>query len=62
MLRLRLRKWAVILSLLGAVCGQDADDTAPVTDPFALWPTVDQTSLAKALNISIGCLDAMYIT
>jgi hypothetical protein len=28
---------------------------------FSLYPTVDPVSLANALNISIGCLDALYV-
>ena len=28
---------------------------------FSLYPTVDPTALAGALNISTGCLDALYV-
>lgn len=31
------------------------------TSAFSLYPTVDSVSLASALNISIGCLDALYV-
>ncbi|KAI5244029.1 hypothetical protein E4T43_03970 [Aureobasidium subglaciale] len=59
MLHFRLGIWPMILGLLAMVYGQDTDTPATISDPFALWPTVDSTSLATALNISIGCLDAM---
>jgi hypothetical protein len=31
------------------------------TSAFSLYPTVDPVSLASALNISTGCLDALYV-
>lgn len=59
-MRSRLEGWAATLALLAIASGQDVNITE-VDDPFALWPTVDPTSLATALNISIGCLDAMSV-
>jgi hypothetical protein len=31
------------------------------TSAFSLYPTVDPVLLASALNISTGCLDALYV-
>ena len=57
----QLRGLVAIFGLLAVASAQDASDSDPANDPFALWPTVDPTSLATALNISMNCLDAMYV-
>ena len=51
---LSLRRWAIVATLLRTVVSQNTVD-----EPFALWPTIDQGSLAQALNISDDCLDAL---
>jgi hypothetical protein len=51
---LSLRRWAIMATFLRTVVSQNTVD-----EPFALWPTVDQGTLAQALNISDDCLDAL---
>lgn len=45
--RAMLKSWSIVAVL------------ALQTHAFSLYPTVDPDSLATALNISAGCLDAL---